>query len=48
VHTGHDTGDPIAAIGSLIVLLGMVMFGWIVVRRQKGNQVVGNKLTPAE
>jgi len=48
VHTGHDAGDPIAAVGSLIVLLGMLMFGWIVVRRQKGKQVVGKRLTPAE
>lgn len=39
VHTGHDVGDPIAAVGSLTVLLGMLMFGWIVVRRQKENRL---------
>ncbi|HKS87254.1 MAG TPA: hypothetical protein VJR71_17390 [Pseudolabrys sp.] len=33
VHTGHDIGDPIAAVGSLIVLAGMLLFGWLVVRR---------------
>jgi peptidoglycan/LPS O-acetylase OafA/YrhL len=33
VHTGHQSGDPIAAVGSLIVLAGMVLFGWLVVRR---------------
>jgi peptidoglycan/LPS O-acetylase OafA/YrhL len=48
VHTGYDVGDPIAAVGSLIVLLGMVMFGAIVVRRRKGEHVAGKRLTPAE
>jgi len=41
VHTGHESGDPIAAVGSLIVLLGMLMFGWIVIGRQKGGRVAG-------
>ena len=48
VHTGHDVGDPIAAVGALIVLLGMLMFGWIVVTRRKGEQAAGKRLTPAE
>lgn len=34
VHTGHPTGDPIAGIGSLIVILGMLQFGWIVLKRR--------------
>jgi FtsH-binding integral membrane protein len=33
VYTGHQSGDPIAATGSLIVLAGMLLFGWLVVRR---------------
>jgi hypothetical protein len=33
VHTGHQSGDSIAAIGSLIVLAGMLLFGWLVLRR---------------
>jgi peptidoglycan/LPS O-acetylase OafA/YrhL len=41
VHTGHESGDPIAAVGSLIVLSGMLLFGWIVIGRQKGGQVAG-------
>jgi peptidoglycan/LPS O-acetylase OafA/YrhL len=32
IHTGHQGGDPIAAVGSLIVLAGMLLFGWLVVR----------------
>jgi peptidoglycan/LPS O-acetylase OafA/YrhL len=48
VHTGHESGDPIAAVGSLIVLLGMLMFGWIVIGRQRRGQAAGKRLTPAE
>jgi len=35
VHTGHDVGDPIAAVGSLIVLLDMLLFGWLVFQRER-------------
>jgi hypothetical protein len=35
VHTGHAIGDPIAAVGSIIVLLGMLLFGWLVFRGEK-------------
>jgi peptidoglycan/LPS O-acetylase OafA/YrhL len=35
VHTGHQTGDPIAAIGSLIVLIAMALFGWLVFQRER-------------
>jgi hypothetical protein len=34
VHTGRTIGDPIAAIGSLLVLADMLLFGWLVVRRE--------------
>ena len=34
VHTGRVIGDPIAAIGSLLVLADMVLFGWLVFRRE--------------
>ena len=30
VHTGHEAGDPIAAVGSLIILDGMLFFGRLV------------------
>jgi peptidoglycan/LPS O-acetylase OafA/YrhL len=32
VHTGTPSAEPAAAGGSLVVLLGMLMFGWIVFR----------------
>jgi hypothetical protein len=39
VHTGHPVGDPIAAAGSLVVLAGMLLFGWLVVRRDRASSV---------
>jgi hypothetical protein len=29
-HTGHDIGDPIAAVGSLILFADAVLFTWLV------------------
>jgi hypothetical protein len=31
-HTGHVVGDPIAAVGSILVLLDVLLFGWLVFR----------------
>ena len=38
VHTGHEGGNPVAAIGSIIVVLGMLLFGWIVVMQNFGKK----------
>ena len=35
VHTGHSIGDPIAAVGSIIVLLDMLLFGWLVLQGER-------------
>ena len=35
VHTGHEAGDPIAAVGSLIILDGMLFFGRLVWRNER-------------
>jgi peptidoglycan/LPS O-acetylase OafA/YrhL len=32
VHTGRDAGDPVAAVGSLVVIASMLQFGWLVYR----------------
>ncbi len=48
VHTDHPVGDPIAAVGSLIVLLGMLLFGWLVLKGRSDEQTAGRRLTPAE
>jgi hypothetical protein len=34
-HTGHSGGEPFAAVGSLIVLAAMLLFGWLVLRRDR-------------
>ena len=34
VHSGHAIGEPIAAVSSLLVLADMLLFGWLVVRRE--------------
>jgi hypothetical protein len=45
VHSGHTIGDPIAAVSSLLVLADMLLFGWLVIRRES----TGLRLTaPAE
>jgi putative Mn2+ efflux pump MntP len=36
VHTGRMAGDPIAAVGSLIIAADMALFGWLVVRQRSG------------
>ena len=38
VHTGHEIGDPIAAIGSMAVFADMLVFGWLVVRRARFSE----------
>jgi hypothetical protein len=39
VHTGHPNAEPIAAIGSFTVLFAMLVFGWLVFRRDRVNAV---------
>jgi hypothetical protein len=41
VHAGHVIGDPIAAIGSFVVLLDMLLFGWLVFRGERA--AAGNR-----
>ena len=36
IHSGHAIGDPFAALGSVTVLADMLLFGWLVIRRQQG------------
>lgn len=35
VHTGHPKAEPIAAIGSFTVLFAMIVFAWLVYRRDR-------------
>ena len=38
VHTGHDSGNPFAAAGSIIVIVAMGMFAWLVYRTEISGQ----------
>jgi cbb3-type cytochrome oxidase subunit 1 len=48
VHTGHQVGDPIAAVGSLIITADMLLFGWLVVRREHFASGTRMAAVPAE
>jgi peptidoglycan/LPS O-acetylase OafA/YrhL len=48
VHTGHPIGDPIAAVGSLIVFADMLLFGWLVLRRERTEAAMRTSAVPAE
>ncbi|HEY6981602.1 hypothetical protein [Reyranella sp.] len=43
VHTGHDVGEPFAAGGSLVVLLAMLLFAWLVFQGERADA----RLSPA-
>jgi hypothetical protein len=45
VHTGHESGDPIAAVSSLVIVADMLLFGWLVFRRES---VAQRSAVPAE
>lgn len=48
IFTGHAEGDPIAAIGSFIMLFAALWFGWIVYRREAAHRLASAVLSPAE
>lgn len=47
VTTGHDSAEPIAAIGSFIVLFDMILFGWLVFRRERAEAGIRPAASPA-
>jgi hypothetical protein len=48
VHTGHESGDPIAAVGAIMVFVGMAYFAWLVFQRERIWSRQGGALVPAE
>ena len=48
VHTGHEAGDPVAAVGSLIVFAGMLFFGFLVFRSERAPARERLAAVPAE
>jgi len=48
LHSGQTIGGPIAAVGSLVILADMLVFGWLVFRRER-TELASQPLTaPAE
>ena len=37
VQTGHTVGEPIAAVGSITVLLDALLFGWLVFQGERNQ-----------
>jgi len=48
VHTGHETGDLIAAASSIIILLDTLLFGWLVFRQPDAKRTTAPAAVPAE
>ena len=46
VHSGREIGDPIAAVSSLMVLVDMLIFGWLVFRSEPAELI--SRTMPAE
>jgi len=47
VQTGHAIGDPIAAVGSVAVLLDMLLFAWLVFRGERADAGIRPSASPA-
>ena len=48
VHSGRTIGDPIAAVSSLVILADMLLFGWLVYRREPIELARSSAAAPAE
>jgi len=48
VHSGHQIGDPIAALSSLVVLADTLLFGWLVFRPEPAELPSPRSSVPAE
>lgn len=38
IHSGRPSGEPLAGIGSVVVLADMLLFGWLVLRQERTAQ----------
>lgn len=47
VQTGHAIGDPVAAVGSVAVLLDMLLFAWLVFRGERADAGIRPSASPA-
>ena len=47
VHSGHEIGDPIAALSSLLIFADTLLFGWLVFRPAPA-ELASRSSVPAE
>ncbi len=48
VHTGHENGDPIAAVGAFAAFGDMLLFGWLLHRSEREPAAGSSSVVPAE
>jgi hypothetical protein len=48
VHSGHEIGDPITAVSSLLVLADTLLFAWLVFRSKPSELISQRSTVPAE
>jgi hypothetical protein len=48
VHSGHEIGDPIAAVSSLLILADTLLFAWLVFRSEPSELTSQRSSVPAE
>jgi cbb3-type cytochrome oxidase subunit 1 len=47
-HTGHEIGDPIAAVGSLVIFGDTLLFAWLVFQVRPAVTLATRPFIPAE
>jgi cbb3-type cytochrome oxidase subunit 1 len=48
VHTGHEIGDPIAAVGSLVIFADTLLFAWLLFQARPAETLATHPMMPAE
>jgi hypothetical protein len=48
VHTGHENGDPIAAVGAFAAFGDMLLFGWLLYKAEREPVAGRSSIMPAE
>ena len=48
IYSGHPEFEPLATVGSLVVLAAMALFAVIVFRPVRDEKIVASRLNPAE
>lgn len=47
VHTGHSIGDPIAAVGSIVIFADAIVFTWLVFQARPTERRAARAAVPA-